>query len=108
MIKTTALQSSRMPSSLKPAWYLVPVRILLVAFLLTLLAFAVSLLLGILGLVVTARLQGIHPNMTAAYRHIALPFAAAVGIIVLISASAMEVRRYHHAKALADIERVSR
>jgi ABC-type cobalamin transport system permease subunit len=91
----------------KPRWYLIPMRVLLVTSLLTLLSFAVSLLLGILGLVIAARLRGFHPNMTTAYRHIALPAAAVVGAIVLISASAMEVRHYRQTKALAEIERIS-
>ena len=96
-----------MPASQKPAWYLIPMRVLLVTFLLTLLSFAVSLLLGILGLVIAARLRGVHPNMTTAYRHVALPTAALVSAIVLISASAMEIRRYRQTKALAEIERIS-
>jgi len=91
----------------KPRWYLIPVRVLLVTFLLTLLSFAVSLLLGILGIVIAGRLQGVHPNMALAYRHIALPAAAMVGAVVLISASIMEVRRYRQAKTLAGIERMS-
>ena len=91
----------------KPRWYLIPVRVLLVTFLLTLLSFAVSLLLGILGLVIAARLRGLHPNLPTAYRYIALPAAAAVGAIVLISASVMEIRHYRQTKALAEIERIS-
>jgi hypothetical protein len=91
----------------KPRWYLIPVRILLVTFLLTLLSFALSLLLGILGLVLAARLRGLHPNLPTAYRYIALPAAAAVGAIVLISASVMEIRHYRQTKALAEIERIS-
>ena len=91
----------------KPRWYLIPVRILLVTFLLTLLSFAVSLLLGILGLVLAARLRGLHPNLPTAYRYIALPAAAAVGAIVLISASVLEIRHYRQTKALAEIERIS-
>ena len=83
-------------------------RVLLVTFLLTLLSFAVSLLLGILGVVIAARFRGLHPNMTAAYRHIALPTAAVISAIVLISASAMEIRRYRQTKALSEIERISR
>lgn len=97
-----------MPANQKPAWYLIPVRVLLATFLLTLLAFAVSLLLGILGLVIVARLHGLHPNMTTAYRHIALPTAAAATAIVLISTSAIEIRRYRQTKTLAEIERISR
>jgi hypothetical protein len=84
------------------------VRILLVTFLLTLLSFAVSLLLAILGMVVAGRLRGIHPNMTLAYRHIAAPAAAVVGVVVLISATVIEVRHYLQVKTLAGIERASR
>ena len=89
-------------------WYLIPVRVFLVTFLLALLAFAVSLLLGILGLVIAARLRGLHPNMTTAYRNIALPVAATVGAVVLIAASVIETRHYRQTKALAEIERTSR
>jgi hypothetical protein len=91
----------------KPRWHLIPGRVLLVTFLLTLLCFAVSLLLGILGVVIAARLRGLHPNMSIAYRYIALPTAAIVAAIVLISASVMEIRRYRQTKALAEIERIS-
>ena len=91
----------------KPRWHLIPVRVFLVTFLSTLLCFAVSLLFGILGVVVAARLRGLHPNMSIAYRYIALPTAATASVVVLISASVMEIRRYHQAKALAEIERIS-
>jgi hypothetical protein len=91
----------------KPRWYLIPVRVLLVTFLLTLLAFAASLLLGILKLTISARLHGISPNLTIAYRHIALPFAGAVALIALISTSVVEIRQYRQNKALAEIERTS-
>jgi hypothetical protein len=91
----------------KPRRHLIPVRVLLVTFLLTLLCFAVSLLLGILGVVIAARLRGLHPNMSIAYRYIALPTAAAGGAFALISTSVMEIRRYRQTKALAEIERIS-
>ena len=94
-----------MSANQRPAWYLIPLRALLVTFLLTLLSFAVSLLLGILGVVIAARLQGAHPNMTIAYRHIALPVAAVVSTIILVAAAVMEIRRYRQTKALAEIER---
>ncbi|SRR5208282_266608 len=90
-----------------PRWYWIPTRVLLITFLLTLLSFAVSLLLGILGVVVAGRLRGFRPNMTMAYRHVALPVAAVVGIVALIAASVMEIRRYRQTKALAEIERTS-
>jgi hypothetical protein len=100
-----------MPPREKPASklrrYLIPVRVLLATCLLTLLSFAVSLLLGILGLLIAARLRGVPPNLTAAYRYIALPAALTAGAIVLVSACVMEVRHYRQTKALAEIERIS-
>jgi len=91
----------------EPHWYVIPARILLITFLLTLLSFAVSLLLGILGIVVAAYVRGIHPNLTTAYRHIAFPVAVVVGAIALIAASVTEIRHHRQAKALAEIERIS-
>jgi len=90
-----------------PRWYLIPVRAVLVAFLLTLLSFAVSLLIGILGITIGGRLRGVHPNMTLAYRHVALPTAAVVGAITLIAMTVVEIRDYRQSKALAEIERHS-
>jgi hypothetical protein len=91
------------PSYRKPRWYLIPVRIVVVTFVVTLLSFAVSLLLGILGVVLAAKLRGATANMTLAYRDVALPVAGIVGGIVLISATVMEVRHYRQAKALGRI-----
>jgi hypothetical protein len=90
-----------------PRWYLIPVRVLLVTFIVTLLSFAVSLLLGILGTLLAAKLRGIQPDMTFAYRHVALPVAAMVAAVVLVSACFMEVRHYRQAKTLSQIERAS-
>jgi hypothetical protein len=98
----------RKKAASKRGWFFIPVRVLLMTFLLTLLSFAVSLLLGILALLIVARWQGLHPNMTTAYRNIALPIAVATGAVVLIAASVMEVRRYRQTEALAEIERISR
>ena len=92
-------------ATVKPRWYVIPARVLLVTFLLTLLTFALSLLLGILWLVVVGRVQGLHPNMTTAYRHIALPVAAVASAVILISTTAIEIRRHRQTKALAEIER---
>ncbi|HEV8046445.1 MAG TPA: hypothetical protein VGP35_01860 [Terriglobales bacterium] len=97
---------SKNPAS-EPKWYIVPARILLITFLVTLLSFAVSLLLGIVGIVIAARLRGLHPNLTIAYRHVAFPAAAVIGAIALISASVIEIRHHRQAKALAQIERIS-
>jgi len=91
----------------KPRWYLIPVRVLLVTFLLTLLSFAVSLLLGIVGIVITSRAHGIHANMTLAYRHVALPVAAVAASIALISTAVLEIRSYRQTKILAEIAKAS-
>lgn len=91
----------------KPAWYMIPARVAVVTFLSVLLSFAVSLLLGILGILAGAKLRGVPPDMTVAYRHIAAPVAGIVGAIVLVSAMVMEIRHYRQAKALTEIERSS-
>ena len=90
-----------------PRWYWVPVRIAIITFLFTLLSFAICLLLGILGLVVSSVVRGVHPNLTSAYRHFAFPVAIAVAAVVSVSATIMEVRRYRQMKALAGIARAS-
>lgn len=72
---------------------------------LTLLAFAVSLLLSILGTVVYSQVEHVAPNMPFAYRYVAFPFAISVGVIVLALSLAMEIKYYRQRKTLADIER---
>ena len=94
-------------STRKLRWYLIPVRVLLVTFIVTLLSFAVSLLLGIGGVLLAAKLRGAHPDMTFAYKRIALPAAAMVAGIVMISSAFLEARHYRRAKTLDRIERVS-
>jgi ABC-type dipeptide/oligopeptide/nickel transport system permease component len=97
-----------MPATRQPRWYVIPLRVLLVTFLLMLLSFAISLLLGILYTVISARLRGFHPDMTVAYRHIALPIALAAGAVTLVSVTVLEIRNYRQARALAQIARASR
>jgi uncharacterized membrane protein len=99
-----------MPSlsaSRSPHWYGVPVRVGLLTFIGTLICFAVSLLLAIVGTVGVAAVRGIHPDMRVAYRHIALPMAIIAGAIILVIASIMEVRHYRQLKALSAIERMN-
>jgi hypothetical protein len=91
-----------------PRWYLVPVRVLILTFLCTLLAFALSLLLGIIGIVIRSRIAGVHPNLTFAYRHVALPVAGVIFGVVLITVTVVEIRRYRQVKALRQIEQASR
>ena len=90
-----------------PRWYAIPVRVVLVTFIGTLLSFAVSLFLSIVGIVIVSLVRGVHPEMTMAYRHIALPVALVAGCIIFVSTFAMEIRHYRQTKTLAAIERVS-
>jgi hypothetical protein len=71
---------------------LVPVRVLLVSFLLALLSFAMFLFLGIVGLLISAVVRGVHPDMTVAYREIAFPGALVLGGIALLVAIVLEFR----------------
>ena len=89
----------------EPRWYGVLARVLLVTVVCTLLVFAVSLLVGIVGTVIASRLHGTRPDMTVAYRYMALPTAAIAGVIVLLLALALEIQHYRQAKALASISR---
>jgi ABC-type nickel/cobalt efflux system permease component RcnA len=90
-----------------PHWYGVPVRVLLVTFLGTLLSFAVSLLLTIIGMMIVSAVRGVHPDMTIAYRHIAIPMAVTAGAIIFVLALTMEIRHYRQMKTLSAIERIS-
>jgi hypothetical protein len=97
-----------MPSPPRPPrWYAIPVRVLLMTFLGTLISFAISLLVGILGIVIVSALRHVNPDMTAAYRLIALPTAVVAGSIIFVLALAMEIRHYRQSKTLAAIERMS-
>lgn len=84
---------------------MVPLRVFLFSFLVTLLTFAVSLLLSITGIAIVSKLRGVAPDFRLAYRNIALPVGAVVGMIVLVLSAAMEIRHYRQAKALSTIER---
>ena len=94
-------------SSDGPRWIGIPARVFLMTFLLTLLSFAIALLLSILGTVVYSQVKHVAPNLTFAYRHIAFPFAIMVGAIVLVVSLGMEIRNYRRRKVLYGIERVS-
>src|SRR5580658_6373929 len=94
-----------MPSKPRaPRWYMIPVRVLVVTFIGTLISFAVSLLVGIVGTVAVSALRHIHPNMTVAYRLIALPAAVVAGSMIFVLALAMEIRHYRQSRTLAALE----
>ncbi len=90
-----------------PRWIGIPARVFAMTFLLTLLSFAVALLLSIMGTVVYSQVRHVAPNLTFAYRHIAFPCAITAGAIVLLLSLAMEIRNYRQRKTLEGIERVS-
>lgn len=92
----------------KPRWYMIPVRAGFVSFLVTLVSFALSLLLSLIGMVLVGKLHSTTPDLRFAYRHIALPVALSVGVIVLVLALIMEIRHYRQSRALAQIARASR
>jgi TRAP-type C4-dicarboxylate transport system permease small subunit len=89
----------------RPRWIGIPLRVLLMTAVVTLLAFAVSLLLSILGTVVYSQVMHAAPNMPYAYRYVAFPFAISVGVIVLALSLTMEIRHYRQRKTLSGIER---
>jgi uncharacterized BrkB/YihY/UPF0761 family membrane protein len=95
------------PTSRPPRWYTIPVRVLLVTFIGTLICFAASLLVGIIGTVVVSAVHHINPNMTVAYRSIALPASLVAAGIIFVLALTMEIRHYRQSKTLAAIERAS-
>lgn len=82
-------------------------RVFAMTFLLTLLSFAVALLLSIVGAVVYSQIKHVAPNLAFAYRHVAFPFAVTVGAMVLVLSLLMEIRNYRQRKTLAGIERSS-
>jgi len=90
-----------------PRWYFIPLRVLLVTFLLTLLAFAISLLIGIIGTVILALFRGTAISMSNAYRHVAFPVALIAGAVGLVTMTFIEIRNYRQSKALSQIARSS-
>lgn len=88
-------------------WIGIPMRVFAMTFLFTALAFAVVLLLSIMGTVVYSQVKHVAPNLTFTYRHIAFPCAITAGAIVLLLSLAMEIRNYRQRKTLEGIERVS-
>lgn len=90
----------------EPRWYGIPFRVAFVTFLLTLLSFAISLLLAIVGFVLLAKFRGTTPNLAMAYRNVAFPVALTVGAVVMVSMLVVEVRHYRQSKALAKLEKI--
>ncbi len=100
-----------MPSkqeSTRPRWTGIAARVFAFTFLLTLLSFAVVLLVSILATVVHAQTGHTAPNLMYAYKHIAFPAALGVGAITLVATLLIEIRNYRQHKVLAGIAQASR
>ncbi len=81
-------------------------RVAVVTFVGTLLCFAVSLLIAILGTVAVSAVRGVHPDLRIAYRVIALPVALVAGSIIFVLSLVMEVRHFRQNRTLSAIERM--
>jgi len=91
----------------RPRWSGMAARVFAFTFLLTLLSFAVALLLSILGTVIYSRRERVPPDLMFAYKHIAFPIAVSIGAVVLVVTLAVEIRNYRRGKVLAAIERAT-
>lgn len=91
----------------QPRWVGIPVRVFAFTFLLTLLSFAVALLLSILGILIYSQIEHVAPNLVFAYKHIAFPIALLAGAVVLMVSLVLEIRSFRQNKILAAIERTA-
>lgn len=107
MIAKVQLSMAGTQAPRRPRWYGIPVRVGIVTLVGTLLCFAVSLLLSILGTVIVSAVRHVHPDMRIAYRQFALPMAIVAGTIIFVLSLMMEIRHYRQSKALSAIERAS-
>jgi uncharacterized BrkB/YihY/UPF0761 family membrane protein len=94
-------------ASRSPRWYGIPLRVALVTFIGTLLCFAVTLLLAIVGTAIASKLRGIHPDMRIAYRYLAIPMTLVSGGMILVFSISLEVRHYRQMKTLSTIEKLN-
>jgi hypothetical protein len=100
-----------MPSkheSARPRWVGIASRVFAFTFLITLLSFAVVLLMSILTAIVHAEIEHNSPNLMYGYKHIAFPVALGVGAITLVVTLLMEIRNYRQQKVQAGIAQASR
>lgn len=94
--------------SARPRWVGIAGRVFAFTFFLTLLSFAVVLLISIIATIVHAQIDHSAPNLMYAYKHVAFPAALCVGAITLVVTLVFEVRNYRQNKVLAGIAQASR
>lgn len=78
---------------------MVAVRILVITVLITAFCFAVSLFLGIAGIVLVGMIRGGISDLSAAYRHIAFPIAMGAMVIGFVATLVTEIKHYRRMKA---------
>jgi hypothetical protein len=83
----------------KPNLAMVAVRVVVITILITLLCFAVSLFLGIAGIVLVDMIKGGPSDLSLAYRHIAFPIAVGAMVIGFIITLVTEIKHYRRKKA---------
>jgi uncharacterized membrane protein len=86
----------------KPNAALVVVRVVVVTILITLLCFAVSLFLGIAGIVLVGMIKGGLSDLSLAYRHIAFPIALGAMVIAFVVTLVTEIKHYRRMRAEYD------
>jgi len=71
----------------------IAVRVVLITFVFTLLAFAVGLFCGIITTILYGAIRHIHPDMTWAYKFVAAPFGALGLVVTFFLMLVNEIRR---------------
>src|SRR5512146_2028987 len=83
----------------KPNKAMVVVRVVLITLLITAFCFAVSLFLGIAGIMLVGMIKGGISDVSLAYRHIAFPIAMGAMTIGFVVTLVNEIRHYRRMKA---------
>jgi uncharacterized BrkB/YihY/UPF0761 family membrane protein len=91
----------------QPRRFWVPARVLLIAVLFGLMAFAISMFLGIVVTVVWGAIHHAAPHLSLVYRWIAPAVAGVVALVTLTIATYKEIQHYRQDRVLAGIERAS-
>jgi uncharacterized membrane protein YvlD (DUF360 family) len=83
----------------------IAVRVVLITFVFTLLAFAIGLFCGIVASVAYGTIEHIHPDMSWAYKFVAAPFGAVGLVVTFLVMLISEIRR---ARRPLDLSRPAR
>ena len=100
LMLSSSMVSPRRRSALSLAFSSV-VRVLFTTILFIAGGMAVGLFLGIVGTVLYGMIKGGQVDMTAAYRHVAIPVAILVGTVALVGSALIEVRTRRNSRKRA-------